>query len=353
MRFNNALSTSAGCWPFTTFIYSMVRTANVDDQCINAPRALKFLQFLHDQTSVTAEAAAFLSTFTSTGADASLSKLLTSDSSESTTSSTLARTSQIAEQMGALWATPGVRALVQAKLKLVTCDGETILITLPVDHKISTEIQSGTMGISILGVCLIALILCFIYFFHLRSAIKASSPLFLIGTVGGLLMLFLSGTLLAQTDPTDDTCAGGWWMLNMGFFFTFGPLFAKTWRIYKIFMRKEMTVIRLTDMNLIARLAIALAIELVLMGAMQSSDAVKAQMSIQANYPRDQTLYYCAPDQVGFAAAIASIKGVVLLFGALMSFSTRSVSENFNESKPIAMTVSSVACDALIPPNIL
>jgi hypothetical protein len=91
---------------------------------------------------------------------------------------------------------------------------------------------------------LIGLILCFLYFFHLRSAIKASSPVFLLGTVIGLLMLFISGALLARDEPTNATCAGGWWILNIGFYMTFGPLFAKSWRIYKIFMRKEMTVVR-------------------------------------------------------------------------------------------------------------
>lgn len=48
-RFKSSLSNEPGCWPFTTFVYTMVRTANVDDQCINAPRALAFLQFLHDR----------------------------------------------------------------------------------------------------------------------------------------------------------------------------------------------------------------------------------------------------------------------------------------------------------------
>jgi hypothetical protein len=35
-------------------------------------------------------------------------------------------------------------------------------------------------------------------------------------------------------------------------------------------------------------------------------------------------------------------KGLILLFGAMMSFSTRSVSENFNESKPIALAIYNV-----------
>jgi hypothetical protein len=39
------------------------------------------------------------------------------------------------------------------------------------------------------------------------------------------------------------------------------------------------------------------------------------------------------------AGILGGYKALMLLFGALMSFSTRSVSENFNESKPIALSV--------------
>jgi heme/copper-type cytochrome/quinol oxidase subunit 4 len=210
----------------------LVRTTNTGDECTNAPRALKFLQFLHDQTSTSADISTLLGTYISDEADLALATELadtSSDTSESSASATLARTSLVAEQLGALWAPPYVRAIIQAKLKTVTCEGETILVTLPIDHRIGITVQSAMIGISVLGICLIALILCFLYFFHLRSAIKASSPIFLAGTIIGMLLLFMSGSLLARDEPTDTLCTGGWWMANIGFYLTFGPLFAKSW----------------------------------------------------------------------------------------------------------------------------
>jgi hypothetical protein len=231
-RYTNSLSTGAGCWPFTTFVYSLVRANNIGDQCINAPRALTFLQFLHDQTSTSADISAQLGAYTTDAADLALASQLsdsTNDDSESSASASLARTSLVAEQLGALWSPPAIRSLIQAKLKTVTCEGETILVTLPIDHRIGIPLESALLGITILGICLIALMLCFIYFFHLRSAIKASSPLFLGGSILGMLMLFVSGTLLARDEPTQTLCTGGWWMVNIGFYLTFGPLFAKSW----------------------------------------------------------------------------------------------------------------------------
>lgn len=238
---------------------------------------------------------------------------IAADSSSSSSSSALARTSLVAEQLGALWyvmqfihyhahyilsylwspgmclvlfrAPPTIRSMQIARLKQVTndrresqvtkqleltlpapppspfavdkkvtCDGDTILVTLPVDHRIGVETESAALGVTIFGVVCIALILCFLYFFHLRSTIKASSPLFLLATITGLACLFISGGLLARDAPTNSTCSSGWWMLNVGFFMAFGPLFAKTWRIYKIFLRKEMTVVKITDASLMLRL---------------------------------------------------------------------------------------------------
>jgi hypothetical protein len=46
--------------------------------------------------------------------------------------------------------------------------------------------------------------------------------------------------------------------------------------------------------------------------------------------------------------ALIGYKGLMLLFGAMMSFSTRSVSENFNESKSIAFTIYNVLFTCLI-----
>jgi hypothetical protein len=86
------------------------------------------------ETSLKAEAAAFLSS--------SSSETVEIDD----TSSAIARTSLVAENLGALWAPPGIRALVQARLNQVTCDGETILITLPVDHRLGTAAESSALG---------------------------------------------------------------------------------------------------------------------------------------------------------------------------------------------------------------
>jgi heme/copper-type cytochrome/quinol oxidase subunit 4 len=110
-----------------------------------------------------------------------------------TSSEATGQSSQVALDIGAAWSPPYIRDIVYTKLNFITCDGETILITLPIDHRIGTDVEAGTLGVTILGACAIFLILCFLYFFHLRTAIKASSPFFLLATVFGMLFLFTAG----------------------------------------------------------------------------------------------------------------------------------------------------------------
>ena len=51
----------------------------------------------------------------------------------------------------------------------------------------------------------------------------------------------------------------------MGLKFTFAPLFAKTWRIYRIFGVRKLKVIALTNRRLLLLCGALLSIELVLM----------------------------------------------------------------------------------------
>jgi hypothetical protein len=87
------------------------------------------------ETSVNAEAAAFLDSSEASSIE------------ETSDDLTLTRSSLIAEGLGVLWSPPAIRAIVQARLKQVTCDGETILVTLPIDHRIGTTAESLALGI--------------------------------------------------------------------------------------------------------------------------------------------------------------------------------------------------------------
>ena len=57
---------------------------------------------------------------------------------------------------------------------------------------------------------------------------------------------------------------------------------------------------------------------------------------------------YCSPSGPTFIAILAGLKGLILVFGTIMSFTTRGVSDNFNESRPIAFSIYNTTFTSLI-----
>jgi hypothetical protein len=151
---------------------------------------------------------------------------------------------------------------------------------------------------------------------------------FLIMMIVGLIMMFLSGMLFSIGEPTDSICGGAFWLLDLGFYFAFAPLFAKSWRIYKIFMRTQMSVLKITDMMLFVRLLAVLLVEIVsallrwrfvsacscalcwqmLLVIIHFVDPVKATTQIQSALPRDQLVTYCSPSRPELIGALGGIK---------------------------------------------
>ena len=159
-------------------------------------------------------------------------------------------TVDVAPSIGVSWFPPAIREPLLTQLNYVTCDGETMLITLPVNAVMPSAVTSTVTAITAIGFTFCGLTLAFVYTFHRRTAVRTAAPYFLVGellqpcsaercfaaTVGGLCLMYLAGYFLAQPLPTDAQCSAAVWTGVLGLSFTFAPLFGKAWRIYKIFM---------------------------------------------------------------------------------------------------------------------
>ena len=58
--------------------------------------------------------------------------------------------------------------------------------------------------------------------------------------------------------------------------------------------------------------------------------------------PLNHLVLACGSEGPGFLLALGVSKGLMMGFGAIISFSTRQVSENFNESKAMCVVVLAV-----------
>ena len=319
LTFDLTASQNVNCWPWTNQVLAMVRTkytttATDTSSCKRGIDALGFLQWLYANTLI----------------------------------NTLTDTEDIQFAPGV---SPAVQAAYIAALDSVTCDGETLLITLPTDWSLTSAIGAFVDAMSVLGLlgCAVAAVL--VWYHRAHPVIRSASPLFLLMSIGGVALLFVAGFLLVAP-VTSASCSAFSWSLNFGLMLCFAPLFAKTYRIYRIFGRKKLSVVQLSNRKLFLYVVCMLSIEAVLLAVWQGvgpiaplvSDVTTTQSNSAGNLIINQYTQCGVPEGVSMTlfALVLVEKGVLFVFGALMAFTTRKVSSTFNESQGISLSIYNV-----------
>ena len=238
---------------------------------------------------------------------------------------------------------PQIPPAYVAALDAVLCDDTTLLITLPTVWSTSIIVSSFAYALSAVGILLTASVVVLIGVYFRHPVIRSSSPTFMLLSMLGILCLFLAAIVLVLP-PAEHTCKALNWLWNLGFDLTFAPLFAKTWRIYQIFGRKKLSVIKITNTKLSLLVAGQLVVDLVLLVVWQVLSPLQPYITTQTtnNIVHDYTQCGVSDTGIVLFAVVCVVKGVLLLFGALMAFSTRHVSSSFNESSAIALTIYNV-----------
>jgi hypothetical protein len=254
---------------------------------------------------------------------------------------------------------PEVRSfLLDQRLNTATCDGKTILITLPLVWSVPTSATAFAIAIAAVIATACAATLGCLYHYRHHTAIRGASPIFLAQVAVGLALL--AGSLVAWASPvTETSCLTFQWLVDLGFTLAFAPLFAKTWRIYQIFSAKKIKVVKITNGRLVWAVLAMLAFELVVLAAWTGVSPLQPVLFEQATNQQDGAilqLTHCAVEGAAgtaFLAIEAAFKGALLLFGCLMAFSTRKVTASFNESQTIAWAIYNVVFSSLVVGAIL
>ena len=154
-------------------------------------------------------------------------------------------------------------------LQYVTCNGENCLITLPTYWSLSVGISSFGYAISsiMMSACLVSAIV--IWLCRKRVVIRSASVVFLLLMLLGITLLYSAVIAIVQT-PTVSSCSAFAWLANLGLQLTFVPLFLKMYRIYKIFSRKQLKILKLTDAKLLCYWGALMMFDIAIMAAWQS-----------------------------------------------------------------------------------
>ena len=249
--------------------------------------------------------------------------------------------------------TPSISPAIQQAfidaLDSIQCDGATLLITLPIIWTLSPGVGALAEVLCSIGVIVCFAIAGLVVHHRTHPVIRSASPMFLLMSVMGVVLLFASGYVLVAA-ASNVSCGLLSWLLLLGLQLTFAPLFAKTWRIYRIFGRKKLSVVQISNRKLLLVVCGILAITILLLAIWQGFGALTAITTLVNSTSVSGKVVINEYVQCGVAAGTANTlfglicveTGLLFVFGALMAFTTRKVSSTFNESSGISLSIYNV-----------
>lgn len=210
-----------------------------------------------------------------------------------------------------------------------TCDDEALLVIRPVIYTISSGAASFGESIGSVFLFIAAVSLGLIVYHRSHFVIRSSSLPFMILILLGLSLLALS-SILWSLSPSHDSCMGFQWIACLGFTLVFIPLFAKTWRIWRIFSGSQLKVVKISNLKLLMYSSIAIGIDLLILIVWSATSPMKP---IEYSKMINGVLHYythCSVNTTSSAGILfITLEGIykagILVFGAVMAVSTRNV----------------------------
>ena len=244
-----------------------------------------------------------------------------------------------------------IQQAVAASYKAVECHYSagtvnTLFQAQPVVYSVSAGLEGTVIALAVLGLIAIVGAVCGVLVYRQETVMRAAAPVFLNISLSGVGLLFISSILYTVT-PSVASCGAFNWTANLGFMLTFSPLFAKTWRIWRIFGRqRQLKVVRITNVKLLALILLAVLADTLFLAVWQGVAPMSPALSTV--YSGEPVVAYeytqCEYGDKGMDFLIVAIcsKAVLVGFGALMAFSTRKTSSKFNEAVAIAWSIYNV-----------
>ncbi|XP_050347272.1 gamma-aminobutyric acid type B receptor subunit 2 [Nymphalis io] len=217
-------------------------------------------------------------------------------------------------------------------------------------------------AMSAAGVALALAFLAFNLHYSKRRFIKLSSPRLNNMTLIGCVLVYTAVALLGVDNatlpsyiPFSAMCTGRVYILSAGFSLAFGSMFAKTYRVHRIFISNRSGVCKtklLQDTPLISLVCALLVIDGLIVTLWAMLDPMERHLknlTVEIS-STDRSVVYQPQIEVcksqnttGWLCALYAYKGLLLIVGVYMAWETRNVEISaLNDSKYIGISVYSV-----------
>jgi hypothetical protein len=217
---------------------------------------------------------------------------------------------------------------------------------VPSDHRLQTELESSaTVLIYVIifsSIVILFSIICIVYVILKRKTkiVKSNSYKYLALSFFGSIMCCVSA-IFCVLPPNIVSCSLRWWFLSFGFWFLFGSLALKTYRIYRIFCSVRLVTIELPDLTLFWFLLGFIGLESVICVVHQAISPYKTSTYYTTSESINDKYYYSCDSNNETLFFVISIiyKAFVLFYTGFFAFQTRDIQKFFNESKILGICI--------------
>ena len=199
------------------------------------------------------------------------------------------------------------------------------------------------IAVSVIASFIISLSIAFIIYVLVNrevGIITRSAYRFCVLVLGGVA-IGAASTYFWIGYPTDSICMARVWLGGIAFSISCGGLFIKNYRIWRIFKEKSLSTKGTTDRQLILFGVLPLlAFECVVLVLWTTIDPMKVTVIEESPFLGETQIYIaCKSESVWPVVVFLVSKGILLIFGVIVSYNTRDLSAKYTESKEIGWSI--------------
>jgi len=174
-----------------------------------------------------------------------------------------------------------------------------------------------------------------IWIYRTHPLIKSTTVFFSMLMVYSAIAGYLS-TLLWVVEPDETVCTLRVWFTPIFFTLMLSSLLAKTWRVLKIFDNQNLSSVDIKIVDLLVIVACSVIVDVIILGAWQGTST----FSVEQKKTGSDVFDSCVFDNANiFGSIIIAEKGLLLLYGMYLAYSTRGVLAAFKDSTNISFSI--------------
>merc|ERR1711871_284176 len=142
-------------------------------------------------------------------------------------------------------------------------------------------------------------------------------------------------------ESLDSACSSLPWLYSLGFVITFATLFARIWRVQKIFNNKSLKRMHLRDSSLFGRILIVVVADILLLVTWATGYPISWTRTVLTRdvyeYPLTSVGHCSGQNYWTFWGIVFGFHITLLLYGNALAYSARNIPTRFQEGKFIGL----------------